>query len=135
MKAILADINVQGQVAILQLLLEGEPWRLFWDYLKLEVLTFAEVGLAADAADVLVWQTCQDRAFILITGNRNEDGPDSLETTIRERNHAGSLPVFTIADTEAVRHSRVYAEQVVDRLLQYLLEIDMYRGTGRLYLP
>ena len=40
-----------------------------------------------------------------------------------------------IADPEAVRHSRTYAEQAVERLLAYLEEIDNYRGTGRLYIP
>ncbi|HWG45363.1 MAG TPA: hypothetical protein VN688_21550 [Gemmataceae bacterium] len=34
-----------------------------------------------------------------------------------------------------INHSRAYAERVVERLLEYLIDIDNYRGTGRLYLP
>jgi hypothetical protein len=73
--------------------------------------------------------------MILITGNRNAEGPDSLEVTLRMCNTAESLPVFTIADVDRVLNSKDYAERVVARLIDYLLEIDRYRGTGRLYLP
>jgi hypothetical protein len=31
--------------------------------------------------------------------------------------------------------SRTYADRVVAQLLDYLLDIDRVRGTGRLYLP
>jgi hypothetical protein len=34
---------------------------------------------------------------MLITGNRNEDGPASLETTIQASNTPASLPVLTIS--------------------------------------
>ena len=52
-----------------------------------------------------------------------------------EGGEATSLPVITLADPEGIRHSGAYAEQTVERLLDYLLEIDNYRGTGRLYIP
>jgi hypothetical protein len=72
---------------------------------------------------------------ILITNNRNSDSPDSLEATIRRYNTAHSLPVFTIADLDKFRMNRSYAERVLERLLEYLLEIEGVRGTGRLFLP
>ena len=31
--------------------------------------------------------------------------------------------------------SREYAERVATRLLEVLLDVEQYRGTGRLYLP
>jgi hypothetical protein len=70
-----------------------------------------------------------------VTANRNADGPDSLEATLRTQNTATSLPVFTIADAKRVLRSREYAERVALRLLDYLLDIDRVRGAGRLYLP
>ena len=135
MKGILADVNIQGQASILLLVLQAEPWREFWEALGVSILTFADLSLPTNASDAEIWQACQDQQLILLTGNRNKDGPDSLEATIRARNAADSLPVLTIADPEAVRHSRAYAEQVVERLLTYLEDIDNCRGTGRLYIP
>jgi hypothetical protein len=46
-----------------------------------------------------------------------------------------SLPVLTIANAQQVLQSRDYAERVAVRLLDYLLNIDNLRSTGRLYLP
>ncbi len=54
---------------------------------------------------------------------------------MRAKNTATSLPVFTLANAERVFHSRDYAERVAVKLLEYLLDIDRVRGTGRLYLP
>ncbi|MBI1917603.1 MAG: hypothetical protein HYS12_23155 [Planctomycetes bacterium] len=135
MKGILADINVEGQVSILMLILESEAWRDVWDALKLSMKRLGDLALPPNTSDAIIWQTCQDQQLVLITGNRNDDGPDSLEATLREQNSATSLPVITLADPEAVRHSRAYADQTVERLLDYLLDIDNYRGTGRLYVP
>ena len=83
--------------------------------------TFADVGLSRDAKDVEVWRLCQERQLLLVTANRNKEGDDSLEATIQTENTATSLPVLTLADAEKIRHSRTYAEQVVLRLLEYLV--------------
>jgi len=71
----------------------------------------------------------------LITGNRNDDGPDSLEATIRNENQPESLPVITIGDADRVLRDRLSAENVAGRLLDYLMRIDEVRGVGRLYVP
>ena len=71
----------------------------------------------------------------MITGNRNDDGPDSLEATIRNENQPDSLPVITIADTDRVLQDRPYAHTVAERLLEKLIAIDDFRGTGRIYFP
>ena len=135
MKALLGDNNIQGHLEILLIILEGPTWRGLWTLLNLELRTFEDLELAPQTPDALLWQLCQEQEIILITANRNADGPDSLDTTIRTRNTTDSLPVFTIADAEQILHSRAYAERVVERLLEYLIDIDNYRGTGRLYLP
>jgi hypothetical protein len=135
MAALRADINVQGHVRLLLQVLEGTYWREVWTGLAVPVHTFADVGLPADVSDTVVWQFCQQRQLILITANRNDEGPDSLEATIRTLNTPESLPVFTLADSERLRKDKAYANRVVERLLEYLLEIEKVRGTGRLYLP
>ena len=71
----------------------------------------------------------------MITGNRNDDGADSLEATIRNENQPDSPPVITFGDADRVLRDRVYAEQVAERLLDYLMRIDEVRGTGRIYVP
>ena len=45
------------------------------------------------------------------------------------------LPVLTIADPELVLASRDYAERVAIQVLEYLLELDHFRGVGRLFVP
>ena len=135
MKAILSDINIQGHMQVLMAILQGEVWRELWSSLHLTILTFRDVGLSPQASDTIVWQTCQQEQMILLTANRNADGPDSLEATLRTQNKTTSLPVFTIANADRVLLSRDYSERVATQLLDYLLDIDRVRGTGRLYLP
>jgi len=72
---------------------------------------------------------------ILLTANRHDDGPESLEATIQQHNTTDSLSVFTFANDQRVLRDRPYAEAVADRLIEVLFDIDRYRGTGRLYLP
>lgn len=135
MKAILSDVNIEGHVQILVDILESAVWQDVWALFNLQAYTFRDLGLDAKTPDATLWQVCQQQEIILITANRNDDGPDSLESTIRTMNTAHSLPVFTIADADRVLHSRTYAERVVVKLLDYLIDIDNYRGTGRQYLP
>ena len=135
MKGILSDVNIQGHVDLLVVLMQAEPWKLFWDHLQLQYSHFADVGLAPDALDSLVWETCQQRELVLVTENRNKSDADSLEATIQTRNTPTSLPVFTIANVPHLRASQAYADRVIDKLLDSLLRIDSLRGTGRLYLP
>ena len=135
MRGILADINVVGQRDALLSIWTSDTWRDFWDGLGLSVETFRTLGLSDTASDALIWRTCQREGLVLITGNRNDDGPDSLEATIRNENQPESLPVITIGDADRVLRDRLYAENVAGRLLDYLMRIDEVRGVGRLYVP
>jgi hypothetical protein len=47
----------------------------------------------------------------LLTSNRNDEGSESLEATIRTHNAPTSLPVFTIADADRIFQSKDYAER------------------------
>lgn len=135
MIALLADVNVQGHVVRVLSLMQTDYWREVWDYLEIRPLTFPDVGLSPDDSDARVWHLCQQQQLYLLTNNRNDDGPDSLEATIRTHSMDASLPVFTFADAERIFQSKEYAERVVESLYDQLLRIDSLRGTGRLYLP
>ena len=135
MKGILADVNIEGQVDYLMALARGEPWGDLWQELELGYATFGEVGLDHDATDAEIWHCCQREKYLLITDNRNRDGSNSLEATIRSQNTDRSLPVLTISSSQQLRHSRKYAEEVVVSLFRILIDIEALRGTGRLYLP
>jgi hypothetical protein len=115
--------------------MQAEPWREFWDDLRISYFHFADVGLLPSSPDSIVWQTCQDKELVLITDNRNQKDSDSIEATIRSRNTPTTLPVFTIANVQLLRTSRTYAERVIETLLDFLHRIDDLRGAGRLYLP
>jgi hypothetical protein len=72
---------------------------------------------------------------VLITGNRNQAGPTSLEAVIHTSNTPWSLPVLTIGEPQRLLRGRVYAQRVVERLLEYLIDLENLCGTGQLYLP
>ena len=132
---LLADANCLGHLALLIQLFHSGWRRDVWEVLQLTLVSFADLGLQGDASDRAVWEACQRAHVILLTANRNDDGPDSLEATLRHQNTAASLPVFTFANDQRVLRDRVYAEAVADQLLEFLFDIDRYRGTGRLYVP
>ncbi len=135
MRAVMADNDCGGQFDALLAVLNSDGWRELWQGLGLAVVTFESLGLSRGAADALLWETCQANEVVLVTANRNDDGPESLEATLRGRNAAHSLPVFTLIHPDRVRPGGSETALVAERLLQYLLEIDRYRGAGRIWLP
>ena len=135
MKGIICDVNIEGQSQLLQSLLNSKEWHEIWSSLNLQVVSFDDLGLAHDAPDSLIWHTCQREAFALITDNRNDEGPDSLEATIRACNKPENLTVFTLANSQRFAAGGAYAHEVVESLLEYLLTIENCLGTGRLFLP
>jgi hypothetical protein len=135
MPAIMADHDIEGQVRALLRLLTSAAWYEVWHGLAMRVESFATLGLPENTPDAALWQFCQTRQIILITGNRNKAGTEALEAVIEQNNTATSLPVLTIGSPPRVLSSREYAERVATRLLEVLLDVEQYRGTGRLYLP
>jgi hypothetical protein len=85
--------------------------------------------------DDLIWHACQREGLVLLTGNRNQDGDDSLEETIRRHSQLHSLPVLTISDVHRFGSDSAYDARLAKDLLTYVIDIDKYRGTGRLYIP
>ncbi len=135
MRGILADINVGRHRDALLAIWSSDTWRGIWTELGLSVVTFPDLGLTYNSADTVIWRTCQTEKLVLITGNRNDEGPDSLESVIRNENQADSLPVITISRPKRLLHDRIYAESVAEGILEYLIRIDEVRGAGRLYVP
>jgi hypothetical protein len=135
MAGIIADHNVEGHFEVLLRLWTSEAWQSIWESLELEVESFERLGLPHDTSDRDLWMMCQQREIVLLMANRNDEGSESLEATIRALNDPRSLPVLTIADPESVLTSRDYAERVAIQVLEYLLELDNFRGVGRLFVP
>jgi hypothetical protein len=135
MQRLLSDHDVQGHVSRLMDICQLPPWVDLWRELDCTICTFEEFDLPVDATDAAIWQVCQDYNILLITGNRNAESPESLEMTIRQRNASNCLPVLTLADPDRIQRDRPYAESIVERLFDILIDPDALRGTGRLYLP
>jgi hypothetical protein len=104
MTGILVDINVQGQSEILLRVWHSARWREVWQSLGLQILTLPPISLAANTSDVVLWFECQRRQVVLLTGNRNKDGADSLEQAIRDHNTETSLPVIPLANAQRIEH-------------------------------
>lgn len=104
------------------------------DLCLIEFISLADAGLALDATDRVIWHYCQENGVILLTGNRNEKAPDSLESTIKENNTSESLPVVTVADPQRLGKSE-YRSQCLESLFEITLDINNYLGTARIYIP
>jgi hypothetical protein len=135
MPKILADHDVEGQLAVLLSIWISDDWRGLWEELDGSVATFASLGLPQTTPDSVLWRYCQANQFILLSGNRNDDSPASLATTIREECRSDSLPVLTIGVAKRVMLDRSYAAAVAVKVLDYLQELDNIRGAGRLFVP
>ncbi|HJY83924.1 MAG TPA: ACP S-malonyltransferase [Candidatus Binatia bacterium] len=128
---ILVDHNMRGQAILLWGTLAAEGWL---DLLPLRLATFADVGLPVESTDRAVWRFAQTHRMILLTGNRSMVGPNSLEQTIREENTRTSLPVITVGSVGRL-DERVYRERCGSRLIEIVVDLDNYLGTGRLFIP
>lgn len=135
MRGLLADINLGRQFHAVVSIWTSPAWDDIWQALGLRIENFRTLKLSRHASDSLIWRTCQAEGLVLVTGNRNHDGPESLEAVIRAENRPDSLPVFTVSDAGCILKNRDYAERVAEKLLEYLMRIDEIRGTGRLYIP
>ncbi|MCC6299209.1 MAG: ACP S-malonyltransferase [Anaerolineales bacterium] len=128
---ILLDHHLKKQGILLWATMGSEGWLKLLD---IPMLTFEDVGLAINANDREVWRFAQEKQLILLTGNRNSEGSDSLERTIREENTASSLPVITIGVIRRMEE-RAYREQCAERLVEIILNLEDYLGVGRIYIP
>jgi hypothetical protein len=131
MITILADRDVEGQAFLLWGTLSATEWL---ELLPMRLVRFADVGLPYDSTDREVWRFAQASQMLLLTNNRNMEGVDSLEQTIRDEGHITTLPVITIGRAERMSEG-TYREQCAIRLLEIIVNLDDYRGVGRTFIP
>lgn len=128
---VLVDHNMEGQALLLWGALAAEGWLAL---LPVPLRSFGDVGLSFDTSDREVWRFAQEREMVLLTANRSLKGVDSLERTLREEVGSESLPVLTVGQPERMEE-REYRQACAVRLMEIFLDLDTYRGVGRLYLP
>jgi hypothetical protein len=132
---ILIDKNIEGHAAHIWMRMQAADWRDMTIAVDVTFQMFRDVGLDPESNDDVVWHFCQTHGFYLLTSNRNEESPDSLEATLQREGTPTSLPVITLPLPDRVFHSRAFLDRVVEKLLDYMLYADNLRGAGRLYLP
>jgi hypothetical protein len=131
MIALLSDHDIEWHASLIWSIFTVEQWRALG---VASLSTMLEVGLDPEDSDREIWQFCQKQGLLLLTGNRNMDGPDSLGQTIEDLNGPGALPVLTIGVRERVLDA-AYREDCVYRIADIVTELDRVRGTGRLFIP
>jgi hypothetical protein len=135
MPKIMADHNVEGHLQAIITVWSSPDWGDIWADQSCEIESFERLGISPDTPDIELWELCQRHEIVLVTGNRNAEGDDSLEAAINRLSTSRSLPVITIADPDRLMRDRDYAERAAAQLLEYLLDLEDLRGTGRLYIP
>jgi len=128
----LIDHNLKGHALALFGAIASQGWL---DILPIQFINFAEVDLAIDSSDRVVWRLAQEKQMILLTANRSMKGKDSLEQVMREENTSNSLPVFTIANADRLLNDVDYRGRCVESLIEITLDIDSYRGARRIFIP
>ena len=128
---VLVDYNLNRQALLLSGGIAAGGWL---DIAAIRLVTFGEIGLAADSNDRVVWQFAQENQMLLLTGNRNAKGEDSLDRVMREENKPTSLPIITIGSPERISEYD-YRESCVERLVEIVVDIQNYMGAGRLFIP
>ncbi|ELS02881.1 hypothetical protein Xen7305DRAFT_00025990 [Xenococcus sp. PCC 7305] len=127
----LVDYNLDGYTPVFLGILTKLGWL---DLLSIRFITLKEAGLSMDTSDRILWRFAQSNKMIILTANRNMKGKDSLEQVIREENTTASLPVVTIGALDRLDEFN-YREQCVDRMIEIVLDIENYKGVGRLFIP
>jgi hypothetical protein len=128
----LIDYNLQKYAAILLGKIANEGWL---DLIAIRFIFFSDVNLPTDSDDRSVWRLSQSSRMILLTANRNMKGEDSLEQVLREENTSDSLPIVTIANLDRFSKEPNYRSRCADRIIDIVLNIEDYMGSGRIYIP
>lgn len=131
MTTILVDHNMEGQADLLFDMLRVQGWA---DLLDIHFARFSDIGLDKAATDRAVWRHTQAQRMVLLTANRSMTGPDSLEQTIREERTDISLPVLTVSVVERLEET-AYREACAERIAEIIVDLELYLGVGRLYIP
>lgn len=128
----LVDHNLRGHAILLSGSMVSSGWL---DWVFVRFITFEEVGLSINSDDRIVWQLAQSNQMILLTANRSMKGENSLEQVMREEMTSKSLPVITISDADRLLNDSEYRQRCAVRLVEIVLDIDVYMGISRLFIP
>lgn len=131
MTTILLDHNLSGDAVFLERSLAKIGWL---ELVPIRFVTFAEVGLPVESNDRVVWRFVQEKGMLLLTDNRNMQGEDSLEQTLREEVVEGSLPVITIGSRDKLENVD-YRDKCANRLAEIIIDLDQNLGCNRLFIP
>ncbi len=129
---VLVDHNLRGHAVLLSGSILSGGWL---DWVDLRFITFDEMRLPVNSDDRLVWQLAQSNQMILLTANRSMKGENSLEQVMREEITSASLPVITIGNADRLLSDPAYRERCATRLVEIVLDINVYRGVSRLFIP
>jgi predicted nuclease of predicted toxin-antitoxin system len=127
----LVDYNLDGYALIFLGILAKLGWL---EFSSIQFVIFREVGLLMESSDRVVWHYAQENQMMILTANRNMKGEDSLEQVMREENTENSFPVLTIGNLDRLSEAD-YRERCVERLIEIVVDIDNYKGAGRLFIP
>src|SRR5215207_4161217 len=94
---VLVDHNMEGHARLLWRTLAALGWL---EVAPMQLVTLAEAGVPANSVDRIVWRFAQEHRMFLLTDNRNMEGTDSLEHTMREELTPESLPVLTVSNRD-----------------------------------
>jgi hypothetical protein len=128
---ILADHDIEGQASLLWGAVAATGWL---EIMPMRLVRFADIKLARNSSDCDVWRFAQAHRMLLLTNNRNMEGEDSLEQTLREEVTATSLPVITVSDRDQMTE-RVYRENCAEKLIEIIVYLSDYIGVSRVYIP
>jgi predicted nuclease of predicted toxin-antitoxin system len=123
----LVDYNLDGYALIFLGILTKLGWL---EFISIQFVTFREAGLLMESSDRVVWRYAQEHQMLILTANRNM----KLEQVMREENAEDSFPVLTIGSLDRLSEAD-YRERCVDRLIEIAVDIDQYKGVGRLFIP
>lgn len=127
----LIDYNLDGYALVFIGLLTKLGWL---EFIPIQFVTFRDAGLSMDSSDRVVWNYAQAHQMMILTANRNMKGQGSLEQVMREENTENSFPVVTIGSLDRFSEAD-YRERCVERLIEIVIDIDQYKGVGRLFIP
>jgi hypothetical protein len=136
-QGMLADVNVQGhlqfirgrlaKLGLLPVLVES----------GIQLKTFPELHINPDIDDRSLWNLCQREGWVLFTEDRNDEGRDSLQSTLADSHQMASLPVLTISSKQMFEHHAGYRDRVAKSIAEVLFGLQQgeYLGSSRIYVP
>ena len=127
----LVDYNLDGYALIFLGILATRGWL---EFQSVQFVTFREAELSMESSDRVVWRYAQEHQMMILTANRNMKGEDSLEQVMREENTENSFPVLTIGNLDRLSEAE-YRERCAERLIEIAVDLDNYKGVGRLFIP